>query len=297
MAYADDVVCILRDPSDLAVLQAHLTAYSHASNAKVNYHKAQAMSLSGTSTFYLNTWRAPLLSHGISHWHDNRSLEQLVYLGFPLSSNISQRNIFLEKLLSKIRSACNIHSQRPLSLWHVLCLVSAPIAFFDKLKSIMSSFLTYRMFPKISLSTMCLQRSKGGLGVLDPNIQQGALQLRWLMPLMAGSPFWPFSPVWSSAAIRNSIVLPRLMDFSLYHLEPGIPTILALMVNCMNTRISDCRSSFRISVLLPRDVLRVFSLFSSRVWTSFPRITEMWWSIPRRVFTYPWLPFIQILTV
>ncbi|KAG1398057.1 hypothetical protein G6F58_011404 [Rhizopus delemar] len=219
MAYADDVVCILRDPSDLAVLQAHLTTYSHASNTKVNHHKTQIMSLSGSSTFYLNIWRAPLLSYGISHWHDNRSLEPLVYLGFPFSNNISQRNIFLEKLLSKIRSAYNIHSQRSLSLWHVLRFVSAPIAFFVKLKLIMSSFLTYRMLLKISLSTMCLSRSKGGLGVLDPNIQQGALQLRWLMPLMTRSPFWPFSPVWSSAAIRNSIVLPRLMDFFFYHFE------------------------------------------------------------------------------
>ncbi|KAG1391439.1 hypothetical protein G6F60_012567 [Rhizopus arrhizus] len=233
------------------------------------------MSLSGSSTFYLNTWRAPLLSHGISHWHDNRSLEPLVYLGFPLSSNLSQRNSFLEKLLSKIRSACNMHSQRSLSvrgrvtilntlilskLWHVLRLVSAPLAFFDKLKSIMSSFLTYRMFPKISLSTMCAQRSKGGLGVLDPNIQQGALQLRWLMPLMAGSPFWPFSPVWSSAAIRNSIVLPRLLDFFLYHLETRHS--IDARNNGQPYEYTDFRLSFLFPDLRPSSTRRLDGVFS-----------------------------------
>ncbi|KAG1370529.1 hypothetical protein G6F61_011957 [Rhizopus arrhizus] len=233
LAYADDVLCLLHDPGDLRVLQSHLALYSRASNAKVNFHKTQVLSLSGSPLIYSSVWRNPLLNHNISHRHDCRSLEPLIYLGFPLCSSPAQRNFFLNNLLHKIRISCNLHSQRSLSirgrvtilnsfilskLWHVLRLTSAPLSFFDKVKSLMPSFFTFRMFPKISLSSMCRPRSLGSLGVLDPVIHQGALQLRWIIPLLSDCVTGPLSTFWVSPVLnRASIILPRLTKFLLHH--------------------------------------------------------------------------------
>ncbi|OAD74374.1 hypothetical protein PHYBLDRAFT_144825 [Phycomyces blakesleeanus NRRL 1555(-)] len=44
----------------------------------------------------------------------------------------------------------------------------------------MSKFLQYHTFPPISLATLCQPLSRSGLGILDPQVQQAALQLHWL---------------------------------------------------------------------------------------------------------------------
>ena len=59
LAYADDVVCFLKDSSDLLLLHAHLRTYSLASNAKVNFHKTQALSLSTVAQKVV--FRAPIV--------------------------------------------------------------------------------------------------------------------------------------------------------------------------------------------------------------------------------------------
>ncbi|KAG1533569.1 hypothetical protein G6F51_012544 [Rhizopus arrhizus] len=274
LAYADDVLCLLHDPGDLRVLQSHLSLYSRASNAKVNFHKTQVLSLSGSPLIYPSVWRDPLLNHNISHWHDCRSLEPLIYLGFPLCSSSAQRNFFLDNLLHKIRISCNLHSQRSLSirgrvtilntlvlskLWHVLRLTSAPLSFFDKVKSLMSSFLTFRMFPKISLSSMCRPRSLGGLGVLDPLIQQGALQLRWIIPLLSDCVTGPLSTFWVSPVLnRASIILPRLTNFLLHHLS-SFPVLNPLS----NLGLPfDHRLSFLFPDLRPNALRRLDGVFA-----------------------------------
>ncbi|KAG1592700.1 hypothetical protein G6F47_009347 [Rhizopus delemar] len=67
LAYADDVLCLLKDPSDLTRLQTHLDTYSQASKAKVNFHKMEALSLSGSRITPSSIWHGSLLSHRISH--------------------------------------------------------------------------------------------------------------------------------------------------------------------------------------------------------------------------------------
>ena len=50
LAYTDDVLFFLTDPNDFHRLQEGLLApYGHVSNAKVNYHKTEVISLSGAS--------------------------------------------------------------------------------------------------------------------------------------------------------------------------------------------------------------------------------------------------------
>ncbi|KAG1544258.1 hypothetical protein G6F49_011124 [Rhizopus delemar] len=271
LCYADDVICFLKDPTDLNVLLDHLSLYARASNAQVNYHKTLAISLSGASIATSSIWRGPLLAHHITQWHDCTSSLPAVYLGFPLCSSTSQRNRFLALLLEKIQKACQIHSQRALSirgrvtilnslilskLWHVLRLTTVPKQFLGQVRSVMSSFLTYCMFPKISFSTMCLPRHAGGLEVLDPGVQQGALQLRWLTPLLSNVPVGPLATFWTSKGIRFSIVLARLADYLLHCLED-------LQASSPYTwPLADYRSSFLFSDLRPPSLRGLDSPFA-----------------------------------
>jgi hypothetical protein len=86
LTYADDVLCLLNDPSDLDILQFHLHRYSRASNAMVNLHKTQALSLAGKPISNSPLWSSPLLLHHIDQWHDCKATDPLTYLGFPLYS-------------------------------------------------------------------------------------------------------------------------------------------------------------------------------------------------------------------
>ncbi|KAG1438597.1 hypothetical protein G6F56_012592 [Rhizopus delemar] len=63
---------------------------------------------------------------------------------------------------------------------------------------------------------MCLPRKFGGLGILNPSVQQRALQIRWLIPLLQPT-HGPSSPL---HALRHSIVLSRLVYFVLLHSCP-----------------------------------------------------------------------------
>lgn len=141
---------------------------------------------------------------------------------------------YLLDLLTKIQNGCQVHTQQSLSvrgratvlnslllskLWHVLRVTFFQDKFFNKLRSVMSAFLTHRIFPKISMSTMFLSRILGGLSVLELCVQQCTLQLRWLTPLLSNVLVGPLTVFWSSSQIRGLLALPRLADYLLYHLQ------------------------------------------------------------------------------
>jgi hypothetical protein len=167
-----------------------------ASNSLLNYHKTQAFSLSGAP---LMEWKSFLFEKDITSWHDRSSANPLTYLGFPICSSITQRNMAFSNLYDKIKSACFIHSQRSVSirgratilntliyskLWHVLRLAIFTQTQLLRLRSLGSQFLNNRIFPRLSFSTFSLSRQQGGVGLLDPVKQQNALQWRWICPLI-----------------------------------------------------------------------------------------------------------------
>ncbi|KAG1444971.1 hypothetical protein G6F55_012132 [Rhizopus delemar] len=78
------------------------------------------------------------------------------------------------------------------------------------------------MFLRISMATLCLPRTLGGLGVLDLVTQQSALQLRWILPLPSPSPPGISSDDDSSIALSQSIVLPSLIQYLLFHLDQWV---------------------------------------------------------------------------
>ena len=154
----------------------------------LHFDKTEAFSLSGSP---LPNWQTFLLSKNITSWHDRSSPTPIRYLGYPLCSSVTQRNVAFCRIADTIRQSCFIHSQRQLSprgratvlnsliyskLWHVLRLSTFTNSQMSIIRSIGSSFVNHRIFPKFALHLLRAPRSQGGLTLLDPVDQQLALQ-------------------------------------------------------------------------------------------------------------------------
>ncbi|GAN06991.1 conserved hypothetical protein [Mucor ambiguus] len=230
LAYADDTLVALNSPSEFPALEEILQRYTDASNASLNYNKTQALSLSGRT--YLH-WIQFLASKGITSWHDNTSSTSLTYLGYGLFSNLQQRSSFIDNLISTIRTSCQLHSARNLTLrgrvtvlnslilsklWHVLRLVTFLPFEFASIQSIISSFVNRNAkITRLSFDTLTLPRSQGGLKLLDPAQQANALQWRWLHPLL--HPDQPSPPLMPSLPVLRSTLSLSLGStrFPSYH--------------------------------------------------------------------------------
>ncbi|KAI8330239.1 hypothetical protein BC941DRAFT_383937, partial [Chlamydoabsidia padenii] len=187
-AYADDILVFCANLADFNNLHAIYDLYGLASNAKLNSSKSVAFMLTGKSPpLYISSH---LQQHHISTWYNHMDPLPLMYLGFPILYTTTQRNLLFDQLLTKIQSAFQIHGIRSLSilgratitnililstLWHALRLCTLPIKYFSRIRGLVSTFVS------------------GGLGLLDPQLQHKALQLRLLRQLM--QPFPSLSPM------------------------------------------------------------------------------------------------------
>ncbi|KAK4518737.1 uncharacterized protein ATC70_008959 [Mucor velutinosus] len=197
LCYADDALVFIHDSNDLTRLQLHMARYCAASNAKFNNAKVEAFSVSGRDTW--DMWDGPLSQMGITHLHSVEDDEPLTYLGFPLVQSRIQRVHFMGALVTKIKTAIQIHSGRSLSvvgkatvlnslllskLWYILRVTPLTQADFKQLRSLAIQFLRRNIFPVIPWKVWTLPKDKGGLGVVDIQIQASALYFRWLHPLL-----------------------------------------------------------------------------------------------------------------
>ncbi|KAG1533924.1 hypothetical protein G6F51_012371 [Rhizopus arrhizus] len=300
LAYADDVLVFLKSPSDFNRLQQAVSIYASASNAMLNYSKTQAFSLSSDPN---PTWQQFLITQNIHSWHDCRSTDSLIYLGYPVYSSTSQRNLFVDQLTNKIALSCQIHSQRNLSirgrvtvlnclifskLWHVLRIVPLTQAQIAKIQGLGAKFLNSNSFPRISFATLCLPRSKGGLGALDPAVQIQALQWRWLLPMLLSS-----SPDPSSTALFPRSLYPSVpygqyllqVNSTHGHLPPRLRSISSLL-------FAAYRSSYFSSFSL-HCFTSLFSALDSLLCRAFDRVVLT----PDTVLTLPLSSLIQIAPI
>jgi hypothetical protein len=79
LCYADDTLVFIQSITDLNRLQLHIHTYCEASNAKINFDKVQALSLSGKNTW--NYWGLALTAINISTLHYEDDPSPLIYLG------------------------------------------------------------------------------------------------------------------------------------------------------------------------------------------------------------------------
>ncbi|KAI8378551.1 hypothetical protein BD560DRAFT_305741, partial [Blakeslea trispora] len=103
----------LHSPTDSIHLQQILQQYSSVSNTALGYSKTQALLLSGADHLH---WKPVLHAYQITSWHDRTSSSPLIYLGFPICSNIIRRNTFITQLFASIRAQCFLQGQRRLSI-------------------------------------------------------------------------------------------------------------------------------------------------------------------------------------
>ncbi|KAG1493481.1 hypothetical protein G6F47_012877 [Rhizopus delemar] len=161
----------------------------------MNYDKTVAFSVSGIPHPH---WLPTLAFYGITQWHNRLSVESLIYLGYPLMHSNAHHNWFQSHLIAKISRACDIHKQCDLSiqgratvlntlilftLWYVLRVTWVSQTTLGNIRRIGRKIQMFRVFPPITSDILHLPLQQGGIGALDPTIQQQALQFRWLTPL------------------------------------------------------------------------------------------------------------------
>lgn len=110
-----------------------------------------------------------------------------------------QRVNFFSEFIQKLHATLSIHSSRSISLlgkatianslvlskcWYVLRVTPVSTAELKQIQSVISNFINIKIFPKLSWQTISASKKLGGLGVLDPSIQQQALIFRWLDPIL-----------------------------------------------------------------------------------------------------------------
>ncbi|KAI7897995.1 uncharacterized protein BX663DRAFT_546720 [Cokeromyces recurvatus] len=241
--HATDRLAQAIDPS--STLKNLIHQYSLASNAKLNFEKTQAFSLSGKSNHY---WTSFLnsLSSPITSWHDKHPPQALTYLGYPLYSSASQRNLAVDQLILKIQTGCQIHSERNLSVigrtvvintlllskfWHVLRVVPLTKSQIDRIRGICGAFLNASRFPRIAYRNLIPHKHHGGLGVLDPMVQQMKLHWRWLADLII-SPTILQQPQYISATFLHTsipyIKYDSLPPSNIDHADLSLATMLDL---------------------------------------------------------------------
>lgn len=197
LSYADDTLLFLRNTDDFVHILTHLEHYSFASNAKINYHKVHAISLSGFNIE--EHWMNLLASRGIHKIHSKEDPFPVIYLGFPLLHSTRQRSYFFADFIHKLESTALLHSTRNVSIlgratiatslilsqcWYVLRVTPVTLSDLQKIQSVVSRFINKKIFPKLSWDVITAPKINGGLGVIDPTVQHKALVFRWVDPIL-----------------------------------------------------------------------------------------------------------------
>ncbi|KAI8087072.1 hypothetical protein BDF21DRAFT_222756 [Thamnidium elegans] len=194
LSYADDLEVFLTSPEEWPHLQEMLQCYSLASNAKVNIHKTELVSLLGLE----NAVRKEIAHTSSIDYHTTASPDAVRYLGYPLYSNQQQSDSSLQTIEKKIGNHAFLLKDRHLSvrgsslianslllsrLWHILRVVPVPNKWLFSIRQVVRKFVL-SFWPAPSWDQICLPKSHGGLGVVDPQVQQITLQLIYLRRLM-----------------------------------------------------------------------------------------------------------------
>ncbi|KAG1623483.1 hypothetical protein G6F45_010931 [Rhizopus arrhizus] len=132
-------------------------------------------------------------------WFDFQPLGYIKYLGYPIWFTNDQRTIFHKETIRKLEISVKIHSQRQLfvygrahiantlilsKLWHFLRITSLPKSFYNKVSSIVYQFVTHNLFPRIARTTLEQPKNKGGVSLLNVEVQKKVFQFRYINPLL-----------------------------------------------------------------------------------------------------------------
>lgn len=196
MAYADDLWTVIRTADEWTFLKGIMDTFGRASNARLNLKKTVAFPL-----FKSVGALSQALQQDHVHIHSKRAEGALVYLGFPLALNKTQRDSFFDNIYTKIKHHINATHGRQLSvmgrglianslllsrLWHVISVQPPTRSWTRKVQGSIRKF-TLPFFPAPSWNFICLRRSQGGLGLVDIGSQAVAFQLRAVQRICSDS--------------------------------------------------------------------------------------------------------------
>lgn len=200
LCYADDALVLVHDIEDLSRLNHHMDVFCNASNAKFNFNKVEAFSLSGQNTW--DYWSGPLMEMNITKLVTEDDPNPVIYLGFPMIQSTQQRNNFVGSFIAKLRAAVQPHLSRSLSVvgkatvvnslilskcWYLFRVTPLTQQALQQITSVAIQFCRKNIFPVIPWYVWTAPRSSGGLGILDPKVQYLALFFRWIQPLLLNS--------------------------------------------------------------------------------------------------------------
>jgi len=199
MAYADDVLILVKSRQEYMQMEDCIKTYSKASNSKINYDKSMAFPLhGGRMEGYFGTRLRGYIQQQMK-WYDYDSSEYIKYLGYPIFFTTQQRDAFIDDLTAKIEAQVNFFKIRKISLygranvantiilsklWHVLRLTPLPKATINKLSSIIFQYIVDEKRLHIKKDVFYLPKNEGGLGLLHVGVQQQTLQMRYITALL-----------------------------------------------------------------------------------------------------------------
>ncbi|OBZ81050.1 hypothetical protein A0J61_10901, partial [Choanephora cucurbitarum] len=178
IAYADDICVFVRHPEDFLRLQSHLLGYAKVSNARFNL----------------------FTTNSITTYYTKFSPNSLRYLGYPMAYTVPQQKVAEENLLETVRSAVAHYARRSLSfrgkitilntlilseVWYSLRLLRVTTKTLETIQSLCYQFVWMGKTPRLAFDTICLPRTQGGLGVINPYRHYLVLQMKWLFALFS----------------------------------------------------------------------------------------------------------------
>ncbi|KAG1481825.1 hypothetical protein G6F54_013688 [Rhizopus delemar] len=109
-----------------------------------------------------------------------------------------------------------------------------------KLRSIVYQFVWRNCKPSIKYAQLCSPLQSGGLGLLDPLIQQHNLQIRWIEQLLADP-------------LPHSCSQPYLLDHMRRFHSAGSGTRLAMFFPSLRAPISALSNNFMVNIFAAMD--------------------------------------------
>ncbi|KAG0758316.1 hypothetical protein G6F57_010040 [Rhizopus arrhizus] len=186
---------------------------------------------------------------------DDMVVHTLSGLTFSQLKFLTQRRYLEGHLLQLVKTQCDIYSQRQLSIrgratianslilskiWYVQRLVHLPKDFFKRLRSILYQFVWRNCKPSIKYAQLCSPLQSGGLGLLDPLIQQHNLQIRWIEQLLADP-------------LPHSCSQPYLLDHMRRFHSADSGSRLAMFFPSLRAPISALSNNFMVNIFAAMD--------------------------------------------
>ncbi|GAN11795.1 hypothetical protein MAM1_0979d11396 [Mucor ambiguus] len=158
LCYTDDALVFVHDKQDLRLLKYYMDLFCRTSNARFNYSKVDAFSLSGRDN--RGYWSRSLDDMKIYHLHYSFGPQPSHLPRFPAHT----------KFVSVLGKATTVSTLLLSKCWYILRVIPFTQKDIQQITSVAIQFLKKSIFPVIPRKTWTLPRSQGGLGILGVNL-------------------------------------------------------------------------------------------------------------------------------